>query len=62
MVYQNSAGGGPRDRSRGERFHPIHAVELSPDLSELDAKHPRLVHLTAVMVGAPHSSVALLVR
>src|SRR5436190_5563982 len=62
MVYQNSTVGASRNRSCRKRFHPIYARELSPDLSELDAKHPRLVHLTAVMVGTSHSGVALRVR
>ena len=37
----------------------LHAGELQADLFELDGEHPRLVHLAPVVVGTPHSGVAL---
>ncbi len=50
-----------RDRSGGERRDHDCPGELQADLSELDAQHPRLVHLAAVVVGTSNSGVALLV-
>ena len=37
-------------------FRPCELVE---NLFRMDVQHPRLVHLAAAVVGAPHSGVAL---
>ena len=50
----------PKRSSSGEIT--IDAGQLPADLLELDAQHPRLVHLAATVVGTPHSRVALQVR
>ena len=57
VVHQDQAAGRPRHRSRGERRDHDRSGKLSPDLSELDEKHPRLVHLAPVVVGTSHSRV-----
>ena len=62
VVHQDQAAGRPRDGSGGERRDYHCSGKLQADLSELDAQHPRLVHLAPVVVGASHSGVALPVR
>ncbi len=62
VVHQDQAAGRARDRGRGKRRDHHRSRELQDDLSELDAQHSRLVHLAAVVVGTPHSGVALQVR
>ena len=57
VVHQDQAAGRPRDRGRGERRDHDRPGKLSPDLSELDEEHPRLVHLAPVVVGTSHSGV-----
>ena len=61
VVHQDRAAGQSRDRGRRERRDHDRSGKLQADLSELDAQHPRLVHLAAVVVGTPDSGVALLV-
>ncbi len=59
VVHQDRAAGRACDRGGGERRDHDCPGELQADLFELDAQHPRLVHLAPVVVGASDSGVAL---
>ena len=62
VVHQDQADGGASGRSGGEGRDHDCPGKLPDDLFELDAQHPRLVHLAPAVVGASHSGVALRLR
>src|SRR5882724_8991104 len=59
VVRKDREAGASRDRGGGAWLHQHHPGELQDHLPELDARPVRLVHLTAALVGASDSRVAL---
>ncbi len=55
----HEAAGRTRHRGRGKRRDPHHSGKLARSLFQLDAQHPRLVHLAPAVVGPSNSGVAL---
>ena len=62
VVHQDQATRRKSDRRRRNRRDHDRPRQLSPDVSQLDEQHPRLVHLASTLVGTSHSGMALLLR
>ena len=59
VVREDGAAGEARHRGGGAGQDQVRPRELVEDVLPLDAQHPRLVHLAAAVVGAPHSGLVL---
>jgi valyl-tRNA synthetase len=62
VVCEDCAAGQEGDCCGGVGRDHDHSRELQADLFELDVQHPRLDDLTAAVVGAPHSGLALWIK
>ena len=59
VVREDGAAGQAGHRGGGAGQDQVRPRELVEDLLPLDAQHPRLVHLAAAVVGAPHPGLVL---
>ncbi len=59
VVREDGAAGQAGHRGGGAGEDQVRPRELVEDLLPLDEQHPRLVHLAAALVGAPHPGLVL---